>query len=197
VINFIKPRDSIIFLISLPFIVLATLLVTAPFSIPPGTLTDLTGTVGAVENNDQFEELPALPRFAYLFGDVECHQIASRSYFLNDNQMPVCARCLGIFLSIPIGLVFLSYRRIHIHPLAIILGFIPFGVDALVQMYTSYESSNVMRMITGIIAGLTVALAFSTIKHEIEEIPEIRKKRERNIQTKSEENSQNMENNKN
>lgn len=135
--------------------------------IPSGTLTDLSGIVGLKDNEEQFKDLPLIPRIIYLFGDIECHQEASRSYFLNDNQMPVCSRDVGIFSAIPIGLFFAAYRRVYIDLKFLILGFVPMGIDGLAQLLTSYESINIIRLITGLLAGLTLAFAISTLMHEV------------------------------
>ena len=34
----------------------------------------------------------------YVMGGVLCHQLPARSFFLWGSQMPVCARCTGIYL---------------------------------------------------------------------------------------------------
>ncbi len=43
---------------------------------------------------------------AYLFavGSVICHQLPERSFFLDGRQLPVCARCTGLYLSGAAGL---------------------------------------------------------------------------------------------
>jgi len=176
-LNFFMPKHLILFLISLPFLILAVLIIIAPLTIPPGTITDLSGTVGTIENQEQFDGLPAIPRLTYLFGDIECHQIASRSYFLNENQMPVCSRDLGLFLGIPAGFLLASYRRIIVTPIYLIPGLAPLAIDGTLQMLTSYESTNIVRLITGLIAGLFAALVISTLLHEIVEIREMKRQR--------------------
>jgi uncharacterized membrane protein len=45
----------------------------------------------------------------YLFGHAVCHQRPERSFPVADHPMPVCARCTGIYLAVPIaGLVALA-----------------------------------------------------------------------------------------
>jgi uncharacterized membrane protein len=39
----------------------------------------------------------------YLLGGRLCHQRAERSFHLWDAQLPVCARCTGIYLGAPLG----------------------------------------------------------------------------------------------
>jgi uncharacterized membrane protein len=45
--------------------------------------------------------LGALP---YLVGSVVCHQIPERSFHLAGAQLPVCARCTGLYLGAALGL---------------------------------------------------------------------------------------------
>jgi uncharacterized membrane protein len=35
----------------------------------------------------------------YAAGSVICHQLPDRSFFLDGQQLPVCARCTGLYLS--------------------------------------------------------------------------------------------------
>jgi uncharacterized membrane protein len=37
--------------------------------------------------------------FVYAFGSVICHQRPDRSFFWDGQQLPVCARCTGLYLS--------------------------------------------------------------------------------------------------
>jgi hypothetical protein len=47
----------------------------------------------------------------YLVGSVICHQQARRSFHLEGVQLPVCARCTGIYLAAPFGVLFVFFRR--------------------------------------------------------------------------------------
>lgn len=46
----------------------------------------------------------------YVAGGVVCHQQPARSFYLWDTQMPVCARCSGLYALAPLGMV-LAGRR--------------------------------------------------------------------------------------
>ena len=41
----------------------------------------------------------------FAVGAVICHQRPERSFFLDGHQLPVCARCTGLYLSGAIGLL--------------------------------------------------------------------------------------------
>jgi uncharacterized membrane protein len=133
------------------------------------TLLDLSGVVGGHENEDQFKNLSPLPHAIYWLGDAECHQLANRSYFLNGNQMPFCARDVGIFLGLVIGFSTATFVRWKIPPLLVLFGLVPIAIDGGLQQMTSYESTNPLRLATGIVAGLVLALLFAHFLFVIEE----------------------------
>ena len=37
--------------------------------------------------------------FVYAAGSIICHQLPERSFFVDGRQLPVCARCTGLYLS--------------------------------------------------------------------------------------------------
>ncbi len=41
--------------------------------------------------------------FIYAIGSVICHQLPDRSFFLDGRQLPVCARCTGLYLGAAAG----------------------------------------------------------------------------------------------
>jgi len=45
----------------------------------------------------------------YLVGSLLCHQRPERSFFLWGSQMPVCARCLGIYAGAALAAIALSF----------------------------------------------------------------------------------------
>ncbi len=139
------------------------LVVTAAYMVRPGTLTDLSGRVGGHENEPKFEGLGAVPHAIYWLGDAECHQILNRSFTLNDNQMPFCARDLGLFVGIVLGFGSAVLYRWKIPILFVVLGLVPIGLDGGIQAVTSYESNNALRLATGMVAGLVLSLLLAHI----------------------------------
>lgn len=155
------------------FIITSTwlaLVVLSPYLVPEGTLTDLSGLVGIRDNAESFSELDPLPRAVYTVGDSQCHQIADRSYFLNGNQMPFCSRDLGLFIGLAVASGVALFFTIHVNPLFLLLGLVPIGLDGGMQAVTSYESTNTLRIVTGIMAGVALALLLAlflvTLKEE-------------------------------
>lgn len=134
------------------------LVLTSPLMVPADTLTDLSGTTGLRDNDDQFDGLNPVARAVYVLGDIECHQLAERSYFINGNQMPFCARDVGIFAGVAVGFGLATFAAVNINPILLMLGLVPMGVDGGVQLVTAYESTNPLRLGTGLLAGASLAL---------------------------------------
>ncbi|MEM4982656.1 MAG: DUF2085 domain-containing protein [Candidatus Bathyarchaeia archaeon] len=40
--------------------------------------------------------------------------MSERSFFINGNQMPVCARCLGLFIGVSFGIILPFIIRINV-----------------------------------------------------------------------------------
>ncbi len=93
-----------------------------------------------------------------------CHQKASRSYFIKNYQMPICARCLGLTIGYILGFCFFNSS---INIIAYILLIIPLIIDGLLQLKTNYESTNLKRLITGIFAGIGYISIFIIIINKV------------------------------
>jgi uncharacterized membrane protein len=100
-------------------------------------------------------------------GYAVCHRIASHSFFIADRQLPLCARCLGMYLGTLTGLAFsFSRQRKGGFPpwrLLLVLGafLLAFAVDGI-NSYASflratpllYSPQNWLRLVTGTLLGL-------------------------------------------
>ncbi|MEM3396486.1 MAG: DUF2085 domain-containing protein [Thermoplasmata archaeon] len=163
-----------LFSLSILFTVFAFLLVITPYMLPPNSL-DLGegGRVNIIDFQNETEKMPHLAKEIYEFGDIMCHQHASRSYFLNGNQMPFCARCTGIFFGLGIATILLSFVNLDIKLWLIFLLLVPMGVDGVAQDFLTflhYESTNPIRVFTGVLGGIALALAIAFIVRSIGEI---------------------------
>lgn len=113
-----------------------------------------------------------LTAFAYAVGGVVCHQLPERSFFVEGHQLPVCARCTGLYLGGVVGLVawwggrFAGlWRPRPLPPRRVLMMLALMGVPTVVS-YTSgvlgiWDGSNATRaalaLPLGLAAGAVVA----------------------------------------
>ena len=103
--------------------------------------------------------LPAVPAaFLYLLGSRICHQIAERSFYLDGAQLPVCARCVGIYAGFAAGLLCAASRVRHVRRI-VIIGALPTLVTVLAEWTGIWQPSNAARAIAGGPLGIAVGLA--------------------------------------
>lgn len=114
-------------------------------------------------------------------GYAVCHRIPERSFHMGDYQLPLCARCSGMYLGAMLGLGFqaiISRRRSGMPPWRVIIPLallvLAFGVDgsnsylyliketypgALANIHNLYIPNNVLRLLTGSGMGLVISAA--------------------------------------
>lgn len=98
----------------------------------------------------------------YRFFSLFCHQLPWRSLFFDDIPQPVCARCASIYLATALGLVLFRLkgygaREFRMNWLLLALLFAPVGLDGTTQLVGLRESTNLLRLVTGIPYGLGYA----------------------------------------
>lgn len=86
-----------------------------------------------------------LPRF---FG---CHSRKDRSFYFKGEKFPICARCTGELLGILFSCLLFYFFRTNI--VINILIMFPMIIDGFIQLKTSYESTNLKRLISGFLFG--------------------------------------------
>jgi uncharacterized membrane protein len=105
-------------------------------------------------------------------GYAICHRIESHSFVIGGRQLPLCARCSGIYLGALLGVVTLvaagRTRAGQLPPpplLATLAGFVAvMGIDGVNSYLTFfpglphlYEPQNALRLVTGALHGLALA----------------------------------------
>jgi len=135
------------------------LILSGPFMVSEGHAEDLSGVVGGYDNRDVIERMNPIAKVVYYIGDVNCHQ---------KSQMPFCARDVGIFAGLAIGFTYALGRRIELTLPLILLSLVPIGIDGTVQLLTDYESTNIRRVVTGLIAGGATGIALKIIANSLD-----------------------------
>ena len=98
----------------------------------------------------------------YFVGSAVCHQLDARSFHVLGHQMPVCARCTGIYVGAAIAALASGVRRgrsrLALNPRWLVgLSLLPAAVSLIYEWGTGVAPSNLTRAATGVVAGGTVA----------------------------------------
>lgn len=80
-----------------------------------------------------------------------CHQMAERSFSCRGYQFPVCARCTGVIISALVALPLFFFYKLNL-VMACFMSLVML-LDWLVQYLKIKESTNMRRLITGLIGG--------------------------------------------
>jgi uncharacterized membrane protein len=103
----------------------------------------------------------------YEFGRVICHQRPERSFHLFAEQLPVCARCTGLYLGGAVAAVlYVAVRssgsasmpepaRVR---MLLLLAALPMVVSLVYEWTSGVVPSNALRAITGVLFGGLVAV---------------------------------------
>lgn len=103
---------------------------------------------------------------------VACHGIPSRCLAVWGTKMPICARCTAIYVGLFAGVVvFVLYSAVRSRAAAwnperderllrygMFAAALPLAVDGITQALRLRESTNGLRLATGLLAGLTFGL---------------------------------------
>lgn len=172
-----KSSSFIIFLFFVPFLVWILLQFFGPVFLPNNSINDLSGIVGVSDNQEIIEKIPFPINIVYTLGDSLCHQKVERSFFINGNQMPFCSRCTAIWLGLTIGLGFMIFYKNVLNDkflIIILIGIVPIVIDGVGQLLGLWESINIIRFITGLLAGIVTGLAIGII---IDELIDLKRKK--------------------
>lgn len=169
-----KPfSKTILFVVFIVFSTWVLLQFLSPLMLPRGSVRDLSGSVGVSDNEKVIKKIVFPWNIAYACGDRLCHQKAERSFFINDNQMPFCSRCTGIWLGMVIGIGMMVFYRLELDEKIffwIVLGILPLGVDSGGQLVGLWESINSIRLVTGVLTGFVCGIAIGIIIDEFRDI---------------------------
>ncbi|HUQ89684.1 MAG TPA: DUF2085 domain-containing protein [Vicinamibacterales bacterium] len=112
--------------------------------------------------------------FIFAVGSVICHQRPERSFFVNGHQLPVCARCTGLYLGGALGLlvwmgvkIARGWRPMNWDPrLAarlIAVAAIPTALSVATGTLAVWDGSNVTRAVLAIPLGLSAGAIVAAV----------------------------------
>jgi uncharacterized membrane protein len=89
-----------------------------------------------------------------------CHQYPTRSLWITGRPLALCTRCFSGYLGVSIAsLLVFSSKRFFVRVTYGLLLLMPAVLDGMLQLNTSYESVNAVRVLTGFAGGMGVFLA--------------------------------------
>lgn len=113
---------------------------------------------------------PGLLGKADAAGYAVCHRIDARSFFAGERQMPLCARCSGMYLGALLGIAYLAKfgkraglpsLKVSIVLVAFLVAFGLDGVNSTLHFFPDfqgpYQPQNWLRLLTGTGLGLGIA----------------------------------------
>lgn len=92
-----------------------------------------------------------------------CHQKPERSFFIKGYQMPVCARCSGVFIGYTAALCCAVAGRLKKMNWIAPLGCLVMLTDWSVQALKIKESTNMRRLFTGIFGGFGIMAVWISV----------------------------------
>ena len=118
---------------------------------------------------------PGILGKADAIGYAVCHRIDLRSFHIGNVQLPLCARCSGMYLGAMLGLLYQSVigrRRVGVPSWQIIVSVsvfvLLFAIDGLNSFFSLfsggqglYQPNNIFRLLTGTGMGLAIAVALA------------------------------------
>lgn len=105
-----------------------------------------------------------------------CHQKPERSFFIKGYQMPVCARCTGVFFGYLLAILYLPFGKKNKkwNKMIAFVGSLIMLTDWSLQALKIKESTNKRRLLTGIAGGFGIMIAWICLIKEL--IKKIKKK---------------------
>jgi len=98
----------------------------------------------------------------YRIGYAVCHQLPERTIFIDGKQLPVCARCIGIYIGSLISIFFILFskrRKSNAIPVRYISFTFVFlmcimAIDGVTSYFGIRETTNSLRLLTGLSVGI-------------------------------------------
>ena len=99
-----------------------------------------------------------------------CHRIPERTFNIRGHYFPVCSRCTGFYIAgfsyfIYVYFIYVQYTATLI--VLAILMLIPTFLDGFTQLIGSRKSNNMLRLFTGLMGGVGLAILVKTLKYMI------------------------------
>ena len=106
--------------------------------------------------------------FFVFFTQFICHRIPERTFNIQGHYFPVCSRCTGFYIAALSYFIYVYFYYVQYTTTLIVFAFlllIPSLLDGLTQLIGLRESNNMLRLLTGLMGGLGLAILVKTFKY--------------------------------
>ena len=96
-----------------------------------------------------------------------CHRIPDRTFNIRGHYFPVCSRCTGFYTGAFSYFIFVYFFYVQYTTILIVLAIlmvIPSFLDGFTQLRGSRLSNNQLRLLTGIMGGVGLAILVKCVK---------------------------------
>jgi len=120
-----------------------------------------------------YGDVAALSDVVYFVGSFVCHQQPDRSFHIDGGQMPVCARCSGLYLGAGIGVVLAGLRARTLRQVSrqaspvlrwvVLAAAVPMGLSVVAEVVGAVPSGGVLRAASAVPLGVAVTWVVSLV----------------------------------
>ena len=130
------------------------------FNLIPGTLFAYLALISLLA--PIFEEYRLYSASNYFYRSLSniCHQYPTRSLWILERPMGLCARCFSVYVSFSICIAFLPLIKRGRYIKVACLFFLPLILDGILQYHNVVESNNFQRIFGGVLFGTSASIVY-------------------------------------
>jgi len=99
-----------------------------------------------------------------------CHRLPDRTFKIRNWYFPVCARCTGLYVGAFSYFIYVYFFYVEYTTILILIAFLmitPTLLDGLTQFFDFRKSNNILRLLTGLLGGVGLAILIKALKYLI------------------------------
>ena len=99
-----------------------------------------------------------------------CHRLPDRTFKVKNWYFPVCSRCTGFYIGAFSYFIYVYFFYVEYTITLILLAIImmtPTLLDGFTQFFDFRESNNMLRLFTGLMGGVGLAILIKALKYTI------------------------------
>ena len=151
------------------FVIVFLLIILPPLYLPAGTVVNIDGRVGSLDHPDLWGSLDPVSSTVYTLGDLTCHQMADRTFWINGSQLPVCGREFSLLFGAIIGMLPCIYlgSRLDVRPILTstlsIMGLMVSPAEWFLASIMDADPGMSIVTVSGVVSGASFSLLLHCI----------------------------------